>query len=234
MENRLKSLLTTSEKLVKLKTEVEEAFGVPALFYINPTLSHLGGYDHIRAQPTFVFHPDHINESNIAHEMIHALQKKSGFPIIIKDLVNDKRFTVIQELNSNLLHINLVEQMSNRGIDVKPYISSTITKLQNFIHNKSDVKKMRSIGIPRTHYDAIVLLRLKYEAVYIPESRKRKTYRLYKSRYPEAYDLFTELVNIIDTYNMHAPETTKEAFKKCLQLLQKEADYSMYIKLLND
>ena len=55
----------------------------------------------------------------------------------------DKRFDVIQELNSNLLHIGLVEDMKRREILVKDYIVNVIENMKTFLADDTKVSEMK-------------------------------------------------------------------------------------------
>jgi len=58
-------------------------------------------------------------------------------------LTADKRFDVIQELNSNLLHIGLVEDMKRREILVKDYIVNVIENMKTFLADDTKVSEMK-------------------------------------------------------------------------------------------
>lgn len=161
--------------------------------------------------------------------MTHALQLNYGFPIIIKNLTKDKRFDVIRELNSNLLHINLVNELKKRELPIKEYIKPTIDKLIKFIKDHKNIQKFRNLSYERTHYDAIVLLRLEYEAIHITLRDKEIVYKKYKEYLPEVYSLFLKVKNIILKYDMNNPEDVTTCLKCIINLLNNDLDYSIYL-----
>ena len=212
--------------------EVEILYEHKVKFTIDDNLKSQGGFDYQDIVPSFFFRSDTINEANIAHELIHALQYKQGFPIIIKNLTADKRFKVIQELNSNLLHIGLVEEMKRREISVKDYIVNVIEDMKNFIADDKKVSEMKKAIPERKHYDALQLLRLEFEAIYLSKKDKDEIYKMYKRKMPEVHKLFLKMLQIIKKFNMQTGEGVTSALSEILRLFNKDRDYSKYSELL--
>ena len=230
----MNNIYEKSEKLMHLIQEIENIYSKKIVIQIDNDMDSLGGFDYQKESPTFVFRDDTLTESNIAHELIHALQLKKGFPIIIQNLTYDEKFLVIRELNSNLLHISLVKEMTDRGISVKEYIKVTIKKIKRFIKDSKKVNEMRNTIIERKHFDAIILLRIEYEAIYLNKVEKEQILKKYKTNYLEAYNLFIEINSIIEKKDMYTVEGVKEALKEVILLLNKECDYSLYLNLLEE
>jgi len=227
------SLIKDSIKLVLLLEEVEILYDKKAIFTIDNNLKAQGGFDYQNIVPSFTFRSDTINEANIAHELIHALQYKQGFPIIIKNLTTDKRFDVIKELNSNLLHIGLVEEMKKREIPIKDYIVNVVEDMKTFINDDTKVTNMKNAIPERKHYDALQLLRLEFEANYLSKNDKDGIYKMYKKKMPEVYKLFVRMIQIIKKFNMQTGEGVALALKEIIKLFSKDKDYSKYSGLLS-
>lgn len=229
----ISELIQTSKNLNQLLKDVESQYSSDANFIIKSTVNYQGAFDYQNEKPTFIFRTDCLNESNIAHELIHALQYKNGFPIIIKNLTNDKRFEIIKELNSNLLHISLVKEMINRGISPKDYIKEVVEKVKKFIKDDIQVQQMYHGKKERRHYDALMLLRIEYEAIYMKKIEKEKIYRMYKRKMPEVYNLFVKIKTIISANDPSTPSGVLACLKIILTLFNKDINYTDYLKLLD-
>lgn len=230
----INTAINNSTKLTKLLEEVEKLYEQKAKFVIDDTMKSQGGFAYQDIAPSFYFRSDTINEANIAHELIHAIQYKQGFPIIIKNFTDDKRFDVIQELNSNLLHINLVKEMFQREIPVKDYIFNVVEDIKTFISDDIKVREMKNAIAERKHYDALQLLRLEFEATYLPKNEKNEIYKMYKNKMPEVHKLFLKMLQVIKKFDMNTGKGVAFALGEILRLLNKDRDYSQYSALLKN
>jgi hypothetical protein len=227
----IEAIIKKSKKLTMLLEEVEQLYSQKAVFIIDDAMDSQGAFDYQKEAPTFVFRTNTLNDSNIAHELIHALQFKRGFTFIVENLTADKRFEIIKELNSNILHISLVAEMGKRDIEVKSYIQDVVKKIKRFIKDDKKVKEMKRAITERKHYDALSLMRLEYEAIYLSKVEKEQIFKLYKTKYPEAYDLFLKINYILCSYNMLTIEGVHNGLKEIINLFNEDIDYSAYIQL---
>ncbi|OUR83002.1 hypothetical protein A9Q82_06030 [Cycloclasticus sp. 46_120_T64] len=204
----------------KIINEVETLYEGKSLeIIIAHDLDSHGGFHWEAEVPTISVNPrTGINKSNICHELIHATQFKKGFPFIRSNIYKDKRGKVVQELVSNLLHINLVKEFNNREISVEEYLSPTIDQIKKEL-KKRKKKEVKTIPFLRIHYDALVFLRIFYEGKYLSSQEKNYIKLLFKKFSPTAYDLTFELMNIINKSNPTEPEGCALALLDCLNFL---------------
>jgi hypothetical protein len=203
--------------------EVEALYeGKSIVIHIDEELDSHGGVHWQEKEPTISINPKTgITRANICHELIHAIQLKSGFPFIRSNIYKDKRSKVLMELISNLLHINLVSEFNKRGIDVSDYLSPTINQIKVGL-KKRKKKEVKTIPLLRIHYDSLVFLRIFYEAKYLPLQEKEYIKLLFKKFSPTAYELTFELVEIIEKRNPVEPNGCFQALLDCLNHLNGE------------
>lgn len=227
--DEVKSLYDGKELIVKLDVNLD---------------SH-GAFDWQKPDPTILINPNTgLSIANICHELIHAVQYKNGFPIIRNDLYKDKRTKVATELLSNILHIQLAHEFDKRGISVKEYFHPTISTIKNVL-KKRKKKDIKELPVLRIQYDAIVYLRIFYEAKYLTPQEKKYIGDTFKKYSPTAYDLAKELKVIIDKNNNLTPDGSAKSICNCFEHLNgnnassKRSDfvvnlYSNSVKEIND
>jgi len=113
---RLRRILE-SPRLQDLIVAVAESTGTARIVIrCDSLLSAHGMYLNQLTHATILVHPvTGLNESNLAHELIHALLKKQGYPMLPQRLFADKREEVVVELCSNITHVALGDLMSEMG-----------------------------------------------------------------------------------------------------------------------
>lgn len=222
-KNRYQTELNTilDDPLVRdLVNEVENLYGERKLLVeLNENLGFHGGFDWEAEQPTIHLNSiTGINKSNICHELIHAIQFASGFPVIKSNIYKDKRETVIGELISNILHIHLVSEFKKRNIGVDGYLSPTIVAIKKVLNNRKK-KEIKTLSILRIHYEALAYLRIFYEAIYLDSQEKKYIGNLFCRYSPVAYELTFEIKKTIDKKNVLEPKGCTQAISDCLILL---------------
>lgn len=228
----------------KLIGEVENLYENKSLvILVDENMDSHGGFHWEANIPTISINPKSgINKSNLCHELIHALQLKNGFPFIRSNIYKDQRSKVVQELVSNLLHINLLNEFKNRKIDAEEYISPTIQSIK-VVLKKRKKKEVKTIPLLRIHYDSLVFLRIFYEAKHLNLQEKNYIELLFKKYSPTAYDLTFELMDIINKRNPLEAEGCILALVDCLNHLNsiknassKRLDFlnNLYIDSINE
>jgi hypothetical protein len=213
--DKLLDSLLSSQRIGSLVEKVRRAIGTDVVIELSDQIEEAGYYDPDSFPPTIVINKKTgLNESNIAHELIHIIQISQGFPTTPKGMFQDKRRKVVIELNSDILHIPLVEEMSRRGIPVKPYIQPTLQAIESVLSTRTDQQASR-IPVRRVHYEAAVLIRIRYE---FPRPERRRLMRLFESKSPAALNVWSRLENIIANEDVCYPEGNIKALYKALML----------------
>lgn len=206
--------LLASKKIRELVREVEDLYNSDVHFEFHDGDSFHGAFDPDSIPPKIFIHPlTGINEANIAHELCHAIQVKDGFPFT-RDFFNDtdNRQTVIKELNSNILHIPLVNLMKARGFDMLEYLQPTLTSIEENLEQRKKTK----LPFLRVHYEAAVYLRIEYECASLPQKRKHKIKMLFNSKAPIASSIGEEFIKIINAYDPLVPHGNIKALLNCI------------------
>ena len=195
--------------------KVKRTIGTDVVIELSDQMEETGYYDPDSFPPTIAINKKTgLNESNLAHELIHIIQISQGFPTTPKGMFQDKRRKVVIELSSNLLHIPLVEEMNRRGIPIKPYIQPTLQAIEGVLSTRTSQQVSR-IPIRRVHYEAAVLIRIKYES---PRPERRRFLRLFESKSPAALGVWSRLESIIANEDVYHPEGNIKALYKALML----------------
>jgi hypothetical protein len=223
--------------------EVEHLYGERKLLVeLNESMGFHGGFLWEAEQPTIHLNSKAgINKSNICHELIHAIQFALGFPVIKSNIYEDKREAVIGELISNILHIHLVSEFKKRNLSVDGYLSPTIVAIKKGLSSRKK-KDIKALPIIRIHYDALVYLRIFYEATYLDSQERKYIGSLFCRYSPVAYELTFEIKKTIDKRNVLEPKGCAQAILDCLILLNGNNSSShrldcvtnMYIASLNE
>ncbi|MBL6967042.1 MAG: hypothetical protein ISR62_01295 [Desulfobacteraceae bacterium] len=162
-----------------------------------------------------------LTEANIAHEIVHAILVKNGFPTTNK-LFEGRRNDVVQELTSVIQHMPLVRFLHERGFDVLEYFEPTLNQIQENLP-KYDEKKADNYKHPfYVHYLSITYLRLRYEAVFLEKDKKEYFTNLFYTYTPIGTRLGKSLEMIINNSNPYSPEGNALALYNCLRYLNTE------------
>jgi hypothetical protein len=221
-EEHLRSLMSilTSRKLSLLIQDVRRLYNSDEIiFEIEKQAYGHGAFDPMSNTPRILINSQTgLNESLIAHELIHAIQMKEGFISSLNGIYQDKRETVIIYLNSNILHIPLVRTMKERGFSIKKYFAPTLFNIKRGLE---EIQKETIYQRPfiRVHYESAAYLRLNYEATYLSMNEKYHFYQLFKRKSPVAASLGDEMVTIIDKCNPLTPRGNIRALYECLKLI---------------
>jgi hypothetical protein len=119
--------LLESHKIQKLIFQIEKLFQhKQILIEFNTNLGIHGAFDPDSQVPHFLINQlSGLTEANLAHEFIHAILFKKGFPTIPK-IYPDERNIVLREIGSNILHISLVSKMKKLGININAYSGESV------------------------------------------------------------------------------------------------------------
>lgn len=156
-----------------------------------------------------------ISESNLAHELVHAIQIRQGYPTVPR-MFKDRRKDVLRELSSNIMHIPLTDVMSRSGFSVENYLRPTLDSISSILaaRNTKDETQMSFI---RAHYEASVYLRLHYEAQFLSGKERRVFESLFNSKAPIAETLGKELIALIDKHDINTPRGATIALYECVE-----------------
>ena len=211
-----------SDRLQELIKKVADAYkSKKVTLKMDPTLDFLhGAFDPGQSTPTILFNPKTgISESNFAHELIHALQIRQGFPTVPKFKgFDDKRGTVLRELCSNIMHIALADTMLRMGFSLEEYLRPTLESISKELSNRRDDSETKMIFL-RSHYEASVYLRLHLEAKFLSKKEKQKFESLFDRKAPIAKSVGKELIKIIEKYDTHSPDGAITALYVCVKFL---------------
>ena len=196
------------------------------IFNLSTAMNDHGAYDPGVRTPTFQLNAiTGISASNIAHELVHSIQIKQGYPTI-KKIYKDKRNEVLKELGSNLLHIPLTKILEERGFNLEDYLMPFLKKMNDVLSARSKEGETKLIFY-RAHYEATMYLRLQYEAKFLDDESRNFYVELYKKKAPIAFTLATKLIGKISKYNLDNPTEYTEVLYECIKLLNNE-DLSKY------
>ncbi len=215
-DDLLKTILS-QPSIKKLIAEVEDVYGgksIETQLGMNDK-SH-GAFDWTLDHAKILINPDTgLNEANLAHELVHALQYKQGFPFLDQTGYQDKRHKVLRGLNSNILHIHLAEELEKRGFSVKDYFDPTVSEMVRVLSRRKS-KETKELPILRIHYDAVEILRMYYERSYLTQNQQGQLSALQARKSPVAKKLSLELKEIIDSHDVTTPEGSAYALRDCL------------------
>ncbi len=211
-----------SDRLQELIKKVADAYrSKKVTLKMDPTLDFLhGAFDPEQATPTILFNPKTgISESNFAHELIHALQIRQGYPTVPKFKgFNDKRGAVLRELCSNIMHISLADTMLRMGFSLEEYLRPTLEGICKVLSNRRDDSETKMIFL-RSHYEASVYLRLHFEAKFLSKKQKQTFESLFERKAPIAKSIGKELIKIIEKCDTHSPDGAITALYICVKFL---------------
>ncbi|MCJ7650751.1 MAG: hypothetical protein MUP85_19240 [Candidatus Lokiarchaeota archaeon] len=197
-------------------------------FNISTKIDSHGAFDPNISIPTFILNSSTgLSSSNIAHELIHAIQIKEGYPTI-KKIYKDKRNDVLRELGSNLLHVPLAKILQSRGFKIEKYLAPTLMKTRNVLISRGEFDETKMIFY-RAHYEAVFYLRIYFEANYLDNDQKIFYENLFKEKAPIALSLSKELISAITRYKLEDPVDYTKALYDCIKLLN-DKDLSKYYK----
>jgi hypothetical protein len=129
-----------------------------------------------------------------------------------------------------------------RGFSIKQYLKPTLHEIDLMLSQRKE-EEIHRLPLLRVHFEAIVYLRLKYEAIDLSQKDRVHYFRLYKTKSPIATSLGLELIDIINNCNPYEPKGSILTQYKCLKLLNSKdlngvpskhpsTPYSDYLNLL--
>ncbi len=193
---------------------------------IDDSLEEHGGFDPDSNIPKILLNPKTgISKSNLAHELIHAIQIKQGYPTVPK-IVEDKRANVLRELCSNIMHISLTGLMVKSGFSIEEYLRPTLINIKNVLSTRATTAERHMIYL-RAHYDASVYLRLHFEAKFLSYKERQEFDALFQSKARIAKSIGKSLIKIINKYDTHSPNGAIKALYACVEFLNNK-DLSPY------
>lgn len=216
-----------SNKLERLIDEVIDLYQKDRLILlIDDNLESHGGFDPDSKTPKVLLNSKTgISESNLAHELIHAVQIKQGYPTVPK-MFKDRRNNVLRELCSNIMHIPLTDIMLKSEFSIEEYLRPTLNSISKVLSARDNKAETRMIFL-RAHYEATVYLRLHYEAKFLSSKERQYFESLFESKAPIAKALGKELINIINKYDIHSPRGAIIALYECVEFFNNK-DLSTY------
>jgi hypothetical protein len=195
IEQRMKTLLFDVSSLYNTDT---------IKFTANTKPLEYGAFDPDSKIPAIFLNPvTGLMASNIAHELIHAIQYAKGFPTVPK-IYMDHRREVLKNICANILHIQLTKIMVIRGFDIKSYLQPGLDSIQKGLNDRTRSIE-RTLTFFRAHYDAISYLRIYFEANYLSYTEKERYRAFYKKKVPVAESLARQLISIISKYDVETP-----------------------------
>lgn len=222
-----------SSRIERLISEVKTLYATDQILFelYKETDAH-GAFDPSSIVPRILINPlTGLNEANIAFQLIHAIQCSVGYPTTPSNIFNDKRQTVIRELNSNIWNIRVAQELQKRGFDLLEYIQPTLSSIRMVLGNRND-EDIHALPIRRIHYESTAFLRVKKELLFLPSEQLSEIVGLFMAKSPLAYEIGEQLVTIVDKYDLEDPHEMTIALYQCINYLNQTkignaaADYS--------
>lgn len=212
--------IINSDSLKQLIDEVKSKYCTKEiLFEFYKKSDAHGAFDPDSPIPRILINPNSgMNEANIAFLLLNALKIKEGFPTTLKGIFSDKREHVIRELNSNLLSICVSKLLKERGFSIEEYITPTLISINTVLGNRG-TKEVKRVPIRRVHYEAVVFIRLNYEATFLSSEEQSRFLKLFRDKAPLSFQIGNQLIDIIDDYNMLDPKESTIVLYECVKLL---------------
>jgi hypothetical protein len=229
-KKRLRRILG-SHRLQQIIDTVAQAYKADkAIIEADFDLSAHGAFDPDSGIPRILLNPKTgLTESNLAHELIHALQIKEGFPTVPK-IYKDKRSNVLRELGANILHIPLIGMMRQRGFSVKEYLTPTLSSITKNLSER-DKKAETTMIFVRSHYEACIYIRLQFEATFLSKNERHRFESLFGTKAPIATSIGNQLIKLIKSHDVYKPKGSILALYQCVEFLNKKdlsKEYSDY------
>jgi hypothetical protein len=139
-------------------------------------------------------------EHHVAHELIHALQCKEGWPTISTRVLRDLLLTETGELlQSCVADLDVEDRLKRRGFDQTWILDLRYSNLRKEVINK-DVKTLGTLEC----YNLAIMYA--YASLSQPLPRRDKLSQLLSNKMPLIFEKGNEIVRILKTNGWSTPE----------------------------
>ena len=108
--------------------------------------------------------------------------------------------------------------MAKLNFNLKNHLKPTLNSIKKVLSSRKD-REVAIIPTLRIHYEAIVYIRINYEAKFLSRKKKMKFDKLFKRKSPTSLMLGKELIRIINKFGPYKPKENICVLYNCIKML---------------